>query len=139
MLDAYKLRDFETYANWRDYITNQETSTCIYSNILRNTWNKQKEERHNTKNKRLRGLSTKLFFYAERTDTPITHSQGAGDKMKFTKKNVLPSKKCISHKCKTCSQAQACDLMEKLEKEYEPLLYKPFENLKELLNGKNKQ
>lgn len=34
MLDYYKARDFVMYDDWRDYITNQETSTCVYSNIL---------------------------------------------------------------------------------------------------------
>lgn len=34
MLDFYKCLDFKTYDNWYDYITNQETSTCIYSNLL---------------------------------------------------------------------------------------------------------
>lgn len=34
MLDYYDCIDFRQYDDWRDYITNQETSTCIYSNIL---------------------------------------------------------------------------------------------------------
>ena len=34
MLDFYDCIPFKTYPNWQDYITNQETSTCIYSNIL---------------------------------------------------------------------------------------------------------
>lgn len=34
MLDAYKDREFIKYPNWKDFITNQETSTCIYSNVL---------------------------------------------------------------------------------------------------------
>lgn len=34
MLDYYDCIPFKTYPNWKDYITNQETSTCIYSNIL---------------------------------------------------------------------------------------------------------
>lgn len=34
MLDYYTNINFKTYPDWRDYITNQETSTCIYSNIL---------------------------------------------------------------------------------------------------------
>lgn len=34
MLDYYNCRDFIMYDDWRDYIKNQETSTCIYSNIL---------------------------------------------------------------------------------------------------------
>ena len=34
MLDYYDCIDFKTYPDWRDYITNQETNTCIMSNIL---------------------------------------------------------------------------------------------------------
>lgn len=34
MLDYYDCIDFKTYPNWQDYITNQETNTCIMSNIL---------------------------------------------------------------------------------------------------------
>lgn len=34
MLDYYNCINFKTYDDWRDYIKNQETSTCIYSNIL---------------------------------------------------------------------------------------------------------
>lgn len=34
MLDYYDCIEFKTYPYWKDYITNQETSTCIYSNIL---------------------------------------------------------------------------------------------------------
>lgn len=34
MLDYYDCIDFKTYPNWKDYITNQETNTCIMSNIL---------------------------------------------------------------------------------------------------------
>ena len=34
MLKYYDCIDFKTYDNWTDYIKYQETSTCIYSNIL---------------------------------------------------------------------------------------------------------
>ena len=34
MLDAYKIREFKTYPIWTDYIKYEETSTCIYSDIL---------------------------------------------------------------------------------------------------------
>ena len=34
MLDYYDCIDFTMYDDWRDYIKNQETSTCIYSNVL---------------------------------------------------------------------------------------------------------
>lgn len=34
MLDYYNCIDFKMYEDWKDYIKNQETSTCIYSNIL---------------------------------------------------------------------------------------------------------
>lgn len=34
MLDFYNSIDFKTYDVWTDYIKNQETSTCIYSNLL---------------------------------------------------------------------------------------------------------
>lgn len=34
MLNFYKAIDFKTYPVWTDYIKFQETSTCIYSNIL---------------------------------------------------------------------------------------------------------
>lgn len=34
MLDYYDCIDFIEYEDWRDYIINQETSTCIYSNVL---------------------------------------------------------------------------------------------------------
>ena len=34
MLDYYNCIDFKTYPVWTDYIKYQETSTCIYSNIL---------------------------------------------------------------------------------------------------------
>ncbi len=34
MLDAYKIREFYTYPVWTDYIKYEETSTCIYSDIL---------------------------------------------------------------------------------------------------------
>lgn len=34
MLDYYDCIDFKTYPNWMDYITNEETNTCIMSNIL---------------------------------------------------------------------------------------------------------
>lgn len=34
MLDYYNCIDFKMYEDWRDYINNQETSTCIYSNIF---------------------------------------------------------------------------------------------------------
>lgn len=49
--------------------------------------------------------------------------------MKFSKKNVLPSPKCITKHCKVCPESDTCDLIERLEKEYEPLTYKPFEIL----------
>lgn len=34
MLDYYNCIEFKTYDNWQDYIINQETNTCIMSNIL---------------------------------------------------------------------------------------------------------
>lgn len=34
MLDVYKIREFKTYDIWTDYIKYEETSTCIYSDIL---------------------------------------------------------------------------------------------------------
>ena len=34
MLDYYDCVDFKMYENWQDYITYQETNTCIMSNIL---------------------------------------------------------------------------------------------------------
>lgn len=34
MLDYYDCVDFKMYDDWRDFITNEETSTCIYSNVL---------------------------------------------------------------------------------------------------------
>ena len=34
MLDYYMCRDFIEYENWQDYIANEETNTCIMSNIL---------------------------------------------------------------------------------------------------------
>ena len=34
MLDYYDCIDFKMYNDWTDYIKYQETSTCIYSNIL---------------------------------------------------------------------------------------------------------
>lgn len=34
MLDYYDCIDFKTYPVWTDYIKYEETSTCIYSNIL---------------------------------------------------------------------------------------------------------
>lgn len=34
MLDYYNCIEFKTYPIWTDYIKYQETSTCIYSNIL---------------------------------------------------------------------------------------------------------
>jgi len=34
MLDVYENRDFITYPDWKDYIKYEETSTCIYSNVL---------------------------------------------------------------------------------------------------------
>lgn len=34
MLDYYNAIDFKLYDNWQDYITYQETNTCIMSNIL---------------------------------------------------------------------------------------------------------
>ena len=34
MLDYYNAIDFKMYDDWKDYIRNQETSTCIQSNIL---------------------------------------------------------------------------------------------------------
>ena len=34
MLDYYDCINFTQYDDWRDYIKNQETSTCIYSNVL---------------------------------------------------------------------------------------------------------
>lgn len=34
MLDYYNCIDFKMYDDWREFITNQETSTCIYSNVL---------------------------------------------------------------------------------------------------------
>ncbi len=34
MLDYYDCVDFKMYDDWKDFITNEETSTCIYSNVL---------------------------------------------------------------------------------------------------------
>lgn len=34
MLDYYNCIDFKLYENWQDYITYQETNTCIMSNIF---------------------------------------------------------------------------------------------------------
>ena len=54
--------------------------------------------------------------------------------MKFTSKNVIPSNKCIEHRCKTCPERLECDLKYKVE----PLTYRPFENLKEILDERDK-
>lgn len=42
---------------------------------------------------------------------------------------------CMKHKCKTCPAYIDCEKVEKLESEM-ILLYKPFENLKEILENK---
>lgn len=34
MLDYYDCIDFKMYDDWKDFIVNEETSTCIYSNVL---------------------------------------------------------------------------------------------------------
>lgn len=34
LLDYYNCIDFKLYNNWKDYITNQETSPCIYTNLF---------------------------------------------------------------------------------------------------------
>ena len=34
LLDYYDCRDFTKYDNWEDYVINQETNTCIISNLL---------------------------------------------------------------------------------------------------------
>ena len=34
MLDYYLCKDFIEYENWQDYITKEETNTCIMSNLL---------------------------------------------------------------------------------------------------------
>ena len=45
MLDWYNNHDFILYEDWRDYIKNERTSTCIQSNILtRNGINRDKNE-----------------------------------------------------------------------------------------------
>ena len=54
--------------------------------------------------------------------------------MKFSSKNVIPSNKCIEHRCKTCPERLECDLKYKAE----PLTYRPFENLKEILDERDK-
>ena len=66
LLDFYDCVDFKTYPNWQDYITNQETNTCIISNFLRNARNRQRSVPDHTKNKTLYNLSAELFLYTER-------------------------------------------------------------------------
>lgn len=57
--------------------------------------------------------------------------------MKFSLKNLLPNfKKCMTTKCKTCSVKLKCDRKEKKEYSYEPLIYRPFENLNKILEEK---
>lgn len=56
--------------------------------------------------------------------------------MKFTQSMI---KKCMVYKCKTCPDRLTCDKKEKLEGYEEPLTYKPFENLMEILHGKNEE
>ena len=57
--------------------------------------------------------------------------------MKFQPQKIIPTKKCLEHKCKTCPKRIECDLIYKTEEEIEHLTYKPFENLKELIHGNN--
>jgi hypothetical protein len=45
---------------------------------------------------------------------------------------------CMKYKCKTCPAYIDCDKVEKLESQT-ILLYKPFENLKEILERKLKE
>lgn len=42
---------------------------------------------------------------------------------------------CMKYKCKSCPAYNDCEKVEKLESEM-ILLYKPFENLKEILENK---
>lgn len=59
--------------------------------------------------------------------------------MKFAKQNTIPSKRCLEHKCKTCPDVEACDLIYKNSgEEIEPLTYKPFENIQEFMKQKRK-
>ena len=42
--------------------------------------------------------------------------------------------RCMKYKCKACSEAKNCDLLERFQ---DILMYKPFENLREILENKH--
>lgn len=60
------------------------------------------------------------------------HSQVVGvDKMRVNSNSISY---CVAYKCNTCKKKDTCN-RENLETYTEPLTYKPFEKLGELLNN----
>lgn len=130
MLDAYKIREFYTYPVWTDYIKFEETSTCIYSNILASLG----IDRMSNKLQRIPHFAvypTSYFFTKGEGYTyhSFSGSWRIGDNMSIESKNY-----CIARKCKTCERKGTCDLLDNIYKER--LMYKPFENILEIWEQK---
>lgn len=130
MLDAYKIRDFYTYPVWTDYIKYEETSTCIYSDILASL-GIDRESNKLQKIPHFTVYPTSYFFTKGEGYTHHCFNRFVelGADMSIESKNY-----CIARKCKSCERANTCDLLENLLKER--LTYNPFENLKELMEKK---
>lgn len=121
MLDFYDCIDFKTYPDWRDYITNQETSTCIYSNILGLLGIDRK--RNETQTIKHFKVYPQSYFFTQ--DEGYTwHS--------FTGSWRIMYEICMKYKCKVCPEQLECEEKQKQER----LLWKPFENLKEIMELK---
>ena len=48
---------------------------------------------------------------------------------------IMENKYCMARKCKSCERRTTCDLLENTYKER--MTYRPFENIKELMEKKN--
>lgn len=123
MLDYYYCVDFKTHENWQDYINNQETNTWIMSNILGLLGVNRKDKHSIQKIKHFTVYPQSYFF--TKGEGYTWHSFSGSWRIMF--------ELCMRFLCKLCPKKLECD--KKLEEER--LMYKPFENLKELMRKKD--
>lgn len=127
MLDYYDCIDFKTYPIWTDYIKYEETSTCIYSNILALLGIDRKN--NVTQNIKHFAVYPTTYFFTQ-GEGWTWHSFTGSWRLKMKFKEI---EHCMQHKCKTCEKYVTCDLK---YKQRDLLTYRPFENLKEIMEQK---
>lgn len=122
MLDYYDCLEFKTYDVWTDYIKFQETNTCIMSNLLGLLGVNRKEKNTTQTIKHFKVYPQSYFFTKDEGYT--WHS--------FTGSWRIMYEFCIRYLCKLCPKKLECDK----EIKHQRLMYRPFENLKKILEKK---